>query len=94
MSKHQQQPDPNVIPQFQARSFSFELAEAEFAPLSAIEWLNDQILAGWQLFEFNKMIEGDRLVILIVMARPQLRKINPAFAAPAGAIPTAYEPRQ
>lgn len=88
----QPQPDPSIVPQFKAKTFRFKLGENtgvdEFEPTKAIEWLNGQILAGWQLYEFNKLFQDGELVIIPVVVRPYRRQVTPA-----GDVPTVYEPR-
>lgn len=93
-------PNPNLVPQFEARQFTFKIDQDQSVSATnidpAIEWMNDRAMAGWQLFEFNKLYQDGMLLILVVMARSVERKVTPVktiIQAGEGEIPTKYEPR-
>ena len=77
----QQQQDPNIIPQFKSKSFAYRIDptcwQEPFEPSEAVDWLNNEIIAGWQLFEFNKSYADGFLLILIVLVRPVQRRVVP-----------------
>lgn len=91
--QQQQQVDPNVIPRYKARSFLFKLGDApssdQFDSKVATDWLNDQVLAGWGLVEFNKMFVDGTLIFIIIVGQLYRRKVAPATEE----IPTEYQQR-
>ena len=94
--QQQQQPpqqNPNVVVQFESKQFNFKLDTEAASSVTdikvATDWLNNMTMAGWQLYEFNKMYQDGILLILVVVARGVERKVVTA----TGGIPTKLEPR-